>query len=61
MKTIAEGVETEAQLTALEALGCDAAQGFFFSRAVPPAEVAAAMASIPAARTSSESLTRLVP
>lgn len=36
MKTIAEGVETEQQRALLERLGCDALQGFLFSRAVPP-------------------------
>ena len=32
---IAEGVETEEQLLALKDLGCDLAQGYFFSRPVP--------------------------
>jgi EAL domain-containing protein (putative c-di-GMP-specific phosphodiesterase class I) len=31
----AESVETDAQLTQLEQLGCDIGQGWFFSRAVP--------------------------
>lgn len=35
---IAEGVETEAQLKVLEAMGCDYAQGYLFSRPVPPIE-----------------------
>jgi diguanylate cyclase (GGDEF)-like protein len=34
LKCVAEGVETESQVTALTALGCTAAQGFFFSRPV---------------------------
>ncbi len=34
---IAEGVETEAQLQQLEALGCAQAQGYLFSRPLPPA------------------------
>ena len=32
---IAEGVETEEQLHALKALGCDIVQGYFFSKPVP--------------------------
>ncbi|MBC7202404.1 MAG: EAL domain-containing protein [Pusillimonas sp.] len=32
MRTIAEGVETDAQLEALKALGCDQVQGYYFSR-----------------------------
>lgn len=38
MNVVAEGVETREQFTALRVLGCDAAQGFLFSPAVPPAE-----------------------
>ena len=34
-KTIAEGVETQAQLDYLRAHGCDEIQGYFFSRPVP--------------------------
>lgn len=34
MRTIAEGVETEQQAKALSALGCDAAQGYYFGRPV---------------------------
>jgi len=33
---IAEGVETEAQMTELMRLGCSEAQGFFFARPLPP-------------------------
>ena len=39
LKCVAEGVETESQVTALTALGCTAAQGFFFS---PPVAADAA-------------------
>ena len=35
---VAEGVETEEQLAALREMGCDKAQGFLFSRALPSAD-----------------------
>ena len=35
---IAEGVETEEQMLALKKMGCDIAQGYFFSKPVPPEE-----------------------
>jgi len=41
MKTIAEGVETEAQVAALIATQCDAMQGHFFSRPLPVRDVEA--------------------
>jgi EAL domain-containing protein (putative c-di-GMP-specific phosphodiesterase class I) len=34
--TVAEGVETEAQLDILRALGCTAYQGYLFSRPLAP-------------------------
>lgn len=38
IKTIAEGVETEAQRDLLNSFGCDYVQGFLYSPAVPTAE-----------------------
>ena len=37
LRTVAEGVETAEQLEQLKALGCDAAQGFYFGRPVAAA------------------------
>ena len=34
--TVAEGVETSEQLNALKSMGCDIAQGYYFSKPVPP-------------------------
>ena len=39
MEVIAEGVETEEQFKILREKGCDGVQGYFFSRALPPAEM----------------------
>lgn len=39
LKVIAEGVETSEQETLLRAEGCDDVQGFYYSRALPAAEV----------------------
>jgi len=43
MDVLAEGVETEPELSALAAMGCDQAQGFIFSRAVTAATIRAAV------------------
>ncbi|HEX5477857.1 MAG TPA: EAL domain-containing protein, partial [Burkholderiales bacterium] len=42
---IAEGVETEAQATLLRSLGCEQAQGYYFARPMPEAELRTVMAS----------------
>jgi EAL domain-containing protein (putative c-di-GMP-specific phosphodiesterase class I) len=39
LKTVAEGVETEAQFAMLKAEGCELIQGFLFSRPVPADEM----------------------
>jgi len=41
METVAEGVETAEQAAFLESIGCRTFQGFLFSRALPPHEIAA--------------------
>ncbi len=38
MQVVAEGVETEAELSFLRQRNCDAMQGFLFSRPLPAAE-----------------------
>ena len=48
LRVVAEGVEDEATLDALRALGCDHAQGYHLGRPAPPARAR------PAARTSAE-------
>ena len=41
LKVVAEGIETQAVLERLAALGCDSAQGFLISRPLPSGELAA--------------------
>lgn len=36
---VAEGIETEAHLAALQRLGCECGQGYLFSRPIPPQEI----------------------
>lgn len=45
LSVVAEGVETEAELEWLRANGCDVAQGYFISKPVPAAELAAWVAA----------------
>jgi EAL domain-containing protein (putative c-di-GMP-specific phosphodiesterase class I) len=41
LSVVAEGVETQDQLRYLHGMGCEAVQGYLFSRRVPPDEMAA--------------------
>jgi len=50
MRTIAEGVETEEQARLLHGVGCNAAQGFWFSPPVPPDRLSWSPLTVPAAR-----------
>jgi len=43
LRSIAEGIETEAQLARLREMGCDQAQGYLFDRPLAPADVPAAI------------------
>ena len=47
MRVTAEGVETQEQARALQAMGCDLAQGYFYSRPIPAAELAAFLSRPP--------------
>jgi diguanylate cyclase (GGDEF)-like protein len=44
MEVIAEGVEIEEQAVLLREMGCDMAQGYYFSKPLPPEEVAGFLA-----------------
>ena len=43
LKVTAEGVETARQVTSLAAMRCNQAQGFYFSKPLPPDEAAGAL------------------
>ena len=43
LDVVAEGVETEPQLARMQEFGCEAIQGFLFSRPVPPADFIASV------------------
>ncbi|WP_157670656.1 EAL domain-containing protein [Chitinibacter sp. GC72] len=46
LSVVAEGVETEAQMLALRAAGCDTLQGFYYAKPLPAAEIAAKMQKV---------------
>ena len=45
LQVVAEGVETQSQVDELTALGCDLAQGFYFARPLPAAELSELLAA----------------
>ena len=57
---VAEGVEDEATLERLKALGCDMAQGYFLSRPLPADQVVACLRGIVTARMGEPSALRRV-
>jgi EAL domain-containing protein (putative c-di-GMP-specific phosphodiesterase class I) len=54
MGTTGEGVESESQLAALAAMGCQEAQGYYFSRPVAANAVAAVIARLDSAECASD-------
>ncbi|MBE9138118.1 EAL domain-containing protein [Nodosilinea sp. LEGE 07088] len=48
LPTVAEGIETQAQMDTLRSLGCDIGQGFLFSHPLPLPEALALLAAEPA-------------
>jgi diguanylate cyclase (GGDEF)-like protein/PAS domain S-box-containing protein len=56
LETVAEGVETQAQLDVLSALGCDQFQGYLISHAVPAAEVRKFISHQPNSHTQAQTL-----
>ncbi|MCY1250397.1 putative cyclic di-GMP phosphodiesterase PdeD [compost metagenome] len=56
LEVIAEGVETQDQLSELRRLGVPLAQGFLWSKPLPPERVPAWLAALPAAILRRDSL-----
>jgi EAL domain-containing protein (putative c-di-GMP-specific phosphodiesterase class I) len=47
LEVIAEGVESETQVTELRRLGCELAQGYYFSEAVAADQISELLRSVP--------------
>lgn len=54
LTTVAEGIEDEAQLAALRAIGCDIGQGFYFSKPLPVADFTEMLRSAPSLHANRE-------
>ena len=61
MPVIAEGVETESQMTLLKNAGCDFVQGYYFSRPLPPEEFEAFIARETESREENRKPVRPIP
>jgi len=49
LSVTAEGIETDAQLSQLQSLGCDRGQGYLFARPLAPEPLRLALAALPRA------------
>jgi EAL domain-containing protein (putative c-di-GMP-specific phosphodiesterase class I) len=58
LDVIAEGVETEGELAALTAMGCDQAQGFVFSQALSASAMQATLSIAGMAQRATSRLTK---
>ena len=47
LSVIAEGVETDDQRNEVSAIGCESAQGYFYARPMPAAEISEQLGALP--------------